>query len=79
MDVTYALGDAESDGTINGDYFGDVALSNNGIIMTKEVYITVNRGDTNVTLNLLQSYAWWYWGPGADDMTSAFTLLSTLN
>jgi hypothetical protein len=77
-DVTFAQSDADGDNTIDGDYFGDVSIVNNGIIMTKEVYITVHRGDTEVPINLLQTYGWWYWATNAPcTTTSTYTMIAT--
>ena len=76
VDASAAVVDSDSDGSLDGDYFGDISLANNGIVMSKEVAVPLLADDTHeVIIGGLQSFAWWYWGAGT--AAASFTFDST--
>jgi hypothetical protein len=48
VDVNAALNDYKADGSIDGNFFGDITLANNGIVVMKDCYFKIIRydGDT---------------------------------
>ena len=71
VDVTYK--------NINpsGDFFGK--YDGNGIIMTKEVWLFMDRGDGYTYYDVsLQNFDWWYWySSGGNNISSSYNLSST--
>ncbi|MBN2574703.1 MAG: transglutaminase domain-containing protein [Deltaproteobacteria bacterium] len=71
VDVTYKHDDPA------GDYFGKVALGGNGIIMDKQVWLTLDVGDGTTEVALLQNYAWWFWSnTPSPTVTTSYALMS---
>jgi hypothetical protein len=71
VDVTYKHDDPA------GDYFGKVALGGNGIIMDKQVWLTLAVGDSTTEVALLQNYAWWFWSnTPSPTVTTSYALTS---
>jgi len=61
-----------------GDYFGKVALDSNGIIMDKEVWLTLDLGGSMADVDLLQTYAWWFWtSTSPASVTASYALSAT--
>ncbi|HEY3449662.1 MAG TPA: transglutaminase domain-containing protein [Myxococcales bacterium] len=72
VDVTYKQANPA------GDYFGRVALKDNGIIMDKKVDLTVDNALGTRQLPLLQDSAWWYWSETTEAvLTPIYTLVAT--
>ena len=72
VDVTY------KNSNPSGDYFGK--YDGNGIVMTKEVWLLLDRGDGySYYCALLQSYNWFYWySSGGGHITSSHSVVSTI-
>jgi transglutaminase-like putative cysteine protease len=71
VDVTFK----QSDPT--GDYFGKISLGENGIIMDKQVWLSMDIGGSTTELPLLQNYAWWFWvSTSSSSVTTSYTLAS---
>ncbi|MBN2574588.1 MAG: hypothetical protein JXP73_08470 [Deltaproteobacteria bacterium] len=61
-----------------GDYFGKVALASNGIIMDKQVWLTLDLGGSTTEVDLLQTYAWWFWtSTSSASVTTSYALAAT--
>lgn len=72
VDVTYKNSDPQ------GDYFGKVGIKRTGIILTKNVNLPLDAGDTIKNLRLLQSFAYWYWYNGkSGQIERTFTFRET--
>jgi len=71
VDVTYKQSDPA------GDYFGTIRLDENGIIMDKKVWLTLDLDGSTTDLALLQNFAWYWTSTSSALVTSAYTLTST--
>ncbi|MEW5814423.1 MAG: transglutaminase domain-containing protein [Spirochaetota bacterium] len=71
VDVTYKLQNPA------GDYFGIVAGNNTGIIVNKDINLTVQPQEQGYTLPLLQTFAYWYWySAGKGDIETKYEVRS---
>jgi hypothetical protein len=70
VDVTHKLFNP------NGNYFG--RYDGNGIVLTKEVWLLLDRGDNySYYCSLLQTYNWWWWGTSGGEISTHHNLNST--
>jgi hypothetical protein len=57
------------------DFFGIQPINNNGIIMTKEVNMPLNNGESIQYITGLQTFCFWYWGYGTGSLSYLYDVI----